>query len=824
MPPLAHDLRYAARNIRRSPAFAAAVVITLGLGIGANTAMFGVVDWLMFRPYPYLRDPGTVNRVYMRWTQRGESRTQSHTEYARYLDIARSTTSFSHHAAFAERMLAVGLGDDVRERRVGVVSAGFFQFFDATPALGRYFAADEDEIPRGANVAVLSYGFWKRAFAGRDVRGEILQVGNVPATIIGVAPEGFTGVNDADPPALFIPITTYAAVEADPRNAATYFSAYNWGWVEIMVRRKPGVSIAQASADASRAHLMSWNKQRETEPSLPAAEIAKPSAVVSAMKLGAGPEPGLEARTALWVSGVAAIVLLIACANVASLFLARALKREREIAVRLALGVSRRRLLGQMLTESLFLSILGAALGLLLAEWGGTAVQRLLVPGGSADLATFVDRRMLFAAAAMTLAAGVLTGIGPALLSGRGDLARSLKAGAREGTYHRSRLRSALLVVQGALSVVLLVGAGLFVRSLANVNAMRLGYEPEHVLIATRSLRGMTLDDSASIALRRSLLATAQAIPGVEHAAWVSSVPFWSTPTTNLYIAGIDSVRALGEFTYQTTTADYFRVMQTRIIRGRGFSPTDRAGAPNVGVVSEAMAKVLWPGKDPLGQCMRVFSDSSPCTTVVGVAEDIVQRDITGPRYHYYLPIDQHRPAGGHSLLIRMRPTATRDAERVRRSLQQVMPGPSYVTVRPLSDLVDDTQRSWRLGATMFTAFGLLALVVAAVGMYGVIGYNVALRMHEIGVRIALGAQRANILELVVRQGMRFALAGIVVGSLIALAASPWLEPLLFEQSATDLATYGTVGITMLVVAIAASAIPAIRASRAEASAALRSE
>ncbi len=818
------DLRYALRNLRRSPAFTAAVIVTLGLGIGANTAMFGVVDWLMFRPYPYLRDPSTVHRVYMRWTQRGEPRTQSHTEYARYLDIARWTTSFSDHAAFAERMLAVGVGDAARERRVGVVSASFFGFFDAPPALGRYFALDEDQIPRGANVAVLSHGFWRSAYAGRDVRGERLQVGNIPATIVGVAPEGFAGVNDADPPALYIPITTYAGVEADPRNAATYFSAYNWGWVEIMVRRKPDVSVAQASADASRAHVRSWNHQRETEPSLPPVEIAKPGAVVSAMKLGAGPAPGLEARTALWVSGVATVVLLIACANVASLFLARALKREREIAVRLALGVTRRRLVTQMLTESLLLSILGTGLGLLLAEWGGMAIQRLLIPGGAGSLETFIDRRMLFAAAAMAISAGVLTGIAPAILAGRGDLAASLKAGAREGTYRHSRLRSALLVIQGALSVVLLVGAGLFVKSLDNVSGMRMGYEAEKVLIATRNLRGMELNDTASIALRRSLLAAAQAIPGVEHAAWVSSVPFWSTSTTNLYIAGIDSVRPLGEFTYQTTTPDYFRVMGTRILRGRGFASSDVAGAPRIGVVSDAMARVLWPGRDPLGQCMRVFSDTMPCTTVVGVAEDIVQRDITGPRYHYYLPIDQHRPAGGHSLLVRIRATPAREVERIRRALQGVMPGASYVTVRPLAQLVDETRRSWRLGATMFSAFGVLALVVAAVGMYGVIGYNVALRMHEIGVRIALGAKRENILRLVVRQGVRFAITGIALGSAIGIAASPWLQPLLFEQSATDPATYATVGIVLLAVAIAASTIPAIRAARAEPSTALRSE
>ena len=822
---LVQDLRYAGRNFRRSPGFTTAVVITLALGIGANATMFGVVDWLMFRPYAYLRDASTVHCIYMRWSQRGEMRTQSHTEYARYLDIAKWTTSFSQHAAFADRMLAVGVGDAARERRVAAVSASFFEFFDATPALGRFLIPGEDAVPRGADVVVLSYGFWRAAFGGRDVRGEVLQVGNTAATIVGVAPEGFAGVNDADPPVAYIPITTYAAAEGDRLHAASYYRAYNWGWVEIMVRRKPGVTVERATADASRAHAMSWNAQRESEPSLPPAEVAKPSAIVSAMKLGAGPEPGLEARTALWVSGVAMIVLFIACANVANLFLARALKRGRETAVRLALGVSRGRLVRQVLTESILLALVGSALGLLLAEWSGTAIQRLLIPGASAaSIEGFLDRRVLFTAIAMAMAAGALIGAIPAVLSGRGDLGRSLKAGPREGTYARSRTRGSLLVLQGALSVALLVGAGLFVKSLANVNAMPLGYESGRVLIATRNLRGMQLDDNGHMALRRTLLATAQAIPGVEHAAWVSSVPFLSTSTTHLYIAGIDSVRPLGEFTYQTTTTDYFRVMGTRIVRGRGFTTDDRAESPRIAVVSEAMAKVLWPGQNALGQCMRVFADTMPCTTVAGIAADIVQRDFTGPRYHYYLPIDQHRPAGGHSLLLRMRGPPSRDVERVRRVLQEAMPGRSYVTVRALQDLVDETQRSWRLGATMFTTFGALALLVAAVGMYGVIGYNVTQRMHEIGVRIALGAQAGNVIRLIVRQGVLFALTGIVAGIAIAILASRWLEPLLFQQSARDPITYGVVSAMLLVVAIAASAMPAIRASRADPSDALRSE
>src|SRR5688572_30282540 len=590
---LRHDVRYAFRALRKSRGFAATVIVTLGLGIGANAAMFGIVDRLMFRPYAYLRDPSTVNRVYLRATYRGTTTTSWHTEYARYLDLKRWSRSFDEWSGFATRPMAVGVGDASRERQVAAVNATFFKFFDAPPALGRYFVAAEDTTPRGADVAVLGYGFWKSELGGRNVLGEVLQVGNIPATIVGVVPEGFAGVDDANPPAVYIPITTYAGSQPTERTNPKYYTRYNWGWLEIMVRRKPGVTVEQASRDLSQAYVRSWNAEREIEPTTTPAEIAKPNAIAGAMKLGAGPDPGLEARTALWVTGVAAIVLLIACANVANLFLARALRRQREIAVRLALGVSRRRLMMQTLTESLVLSLIGSAAGLLVAQWGGLAIRRLLISSEGASLDVMTDWRTLGVAAGAAMAAGVLTGIAPAVLSGRGDLARSLKAGPREGTYHRSRTRVALLVLQGALSVVLLVGAGLFVRSLGNVRAMQMGYDAEPVLLVTRNMRGMELSDSVRAQLGRTLLATAQEIPGVESAAWVSSVPFWSTSSTGLYVPGIDSVRKLGRFTYQTATTDYFPTMGTRILRGRGFTEADRANAPKISVVSESMAKVL---------------------------------------------------------------------------------------------------------------------------------------------------------------------------------------------------------------------------------------
>ncbi|MEX2180305.1 MAG: ABC transporter permease [Gemmatimonadaceae bacterium] len=821
------DVRYALRGLRRSPGFTATAIVTLALGIGANAAMFGVVDRLMFRPYAYLKDPQSVHRVYLRSTFRGDERIFSTFEYTRFLDLQKHTTSFSRYAAFSGTSMAIGIGDASREHRIAMVSGTLWDFFDARPALGRFFTPAEDSTPRGAEVAVLGHAYWQSEFGGRDVRGERLQVGHILTTIIGVAPEGFSGVSDREPPAVYIPITLYAGSNPAASDRANYFTRYQWGWMDMMVRRKANVTMQQASADMNQAYRRSWEIEGEIEPPLTPLAVANPRAEVAAMKVAAGPDPGLEARTALWLTGVAAIVLLIACANVANLFLARALRRQRETAVRLALGVSRGRLMRQTLTESVLLSLLGSAAGLLVAQWGGTGMRRLLITTQGASLDVMTDWRTLGVVIGIALVAGVLTGLAPAATSGRGDLAKSLKAGAREGTYHRSRLRVALLVTQGALSVVLLVGAGLFVKSLNNVRGMRMGYDAEGALFVSRNLRGTTLDSAQLVQLRRELVTAGQAIPGIAHVAMVSSIPFWSTSTTNLYVAGIDSVTRLGSFTYQTATADFFGAMGTRILRGRGFTDADREGAPRVAVVSQGMAGVLWPGQNAIGQCMRVGSDTIPCTTVVGIAEDIVQRQnqlADARRFHYYLPSDQFRPQRGDYLIVRVPGNASAQQEPVRKALQAKMPGQSYVTVRPLMDIVEGSQRSWQLGATLFVAFGLLALAVAAIGLYGVIAYNVTQRMHELGVRVALGAQRPDILRLVVGQSARFALAGVTVGCALALVASRWVQPLLFQQSATDPGIYVAVSAIMVVVALGASMSPALRAARADPNSALRSE
>ena len=812
------DLRYAVRGLRRARGFTATVMITLGLGIGVNAAMFGAIDRLMFRPFPMLRDPGAVNRVYLQFG-RDRRFTSSLYQYARYLDLARWTSSFSQHAAVSEWRLAVGPSDAGREQQTAGVSASFFAFFDLHPALGRFFDAAEDSVPRGADVAVVGYDYWQTTLGSRNVVGEKLQVGPLPLTIIGVAPKGFVGVSEGEPPVVFVPITTFAYM-LNQGDASSFARSYHWDWMSMIVRRKPGVDIAAASADLTNAYLRSWDAQRLIDSWLPPSATRGPRAITGAVRIAGGPDAGLESSTLLWVGGVAVIVLLIACANVANLMVARVLRRRREIAVRLALGMGYRRLVTQFLIESSLLSIIGCLTGVVVAIWVGAALQRLVVHEG--DL---LDWQTLLIAAAFAAVASVLTSIGPAMLAVRGDLSSILRAGMREASYRRSRTRSSLLIAQGALSVVLLVGAGLFVRSLDNVRSQRLGWEPSSVLIVTPNYRGLVMDTAAATAFRARLLATAQSIPGVQFAARVNGLPF-GTSTFSLFVNGIDSVQRLGRFNYQATTPDYFNVVQTHIVRGRGFTAGERGALGRVAVISESMARRLWPTQDALDRCFRLEADTMPCMTVIGIAEDAVQYSISdNERLLYYMP-DEVPPSirPGNRLLLRMASDAPAQEERVRRALQGVMPSPAYVTVSSLEGLVDSQRRSWRLGAQAFSAFGLLALLVAAVGLYAVIAYDVEQRTHELGVRLALGAQVWNIVRLVVEQAIAFATAGVALGIVAALVLGRWIQPLLFQESSRDPAILTGVAVTLSLVALVASAAPALRASRADPSVALRSD
>ncbi|MFN8581155.1 MAG: FtsX-like permease family protein [Gemmatimonadaceae bacterium] len=536
-----------------------------------------------------------------------------------------------------------------------------------------------------------------------------------------------------------------------------------------------------------------------------------------------GPNASSVSKVATWLGGMSLIVLLIACANVANLLLAHALRRRREIAVRLALGVSGVRLVSQLLTESVVLAVLGGVAGLAVAQWGGGALRTYLLDGSEA-VSGFRDGRTVLFAAGATLAVGLLTGLAPVLQARRAQLTLDLKAGVREGTFTRSRTRVSLLVLQCALSVLLLAGAGLFVRSVRNVRELRMGYDVDPVLLVDLNMRGEKLDSAQAVALRLRLLDATRSIPEAERASLQTAVPFWSTWSVGLFVTGIDTVARLGQFNLNAVSPTYFATLGTRILRGRGIEPTDVGTSPRVLVVSEAMARTLWPGRDAIGQCIRVNADTMPCSDVVGIAENIKSESLGADSgYYYYLPATQFQPQSG-GLFVRVHGEARQHAEAVRRRLQREMPGASYVTVTPFRDIIGHETRSWELGATMFSVFGALALILAAVGLYSVIAYNVTQRTHELGVRVALGARGSHVIRLVVGDGLRVACVGVLLGLSATLVAARWLQPLLFQESAKDAAVLLSVVTALLLVACAASWLPARRAARVDPNVALRTE
>jgi predicted permease len=639
------DAKITVRGLRRSPAFTAGVMLTFALGVGANAAMFSLIDRMMLRPPALMRDPASVHRVYMYRSSDGiESGTGG--QYARNADIARWTTTFSAVAMHTTKELAVGVGQDAREMRIGIVSANFFGFFDAPPAAGRYFGASEDAPPSGAPVAVLSHATWQVQYGGRaDAIGSTVKIGAVVYTIIGVATEGFVGLWPLRPPVAFIPVSTYSASAIGPEWQTTYGSSIGIGSI---ARLKPGVSVEAASADLTKALVQSYRAEGRSEERLTA---LRPRALAGSVLIERGPNQSDVARVATWLGGVALIVLLIACANVASLLLARALSKRREIAVRLALGVSRARLLTQLLTESMVLAVAGSLLGVLVATWLSATLSSAFLPGIK-RLSVAGDPRTLAFIGVITLVVGAFTGVLPVLQARRLTLTDDLKAGARAGTFRRSRTRSALLILQGALSLVLLVGAGLFVRSLRNVRDVRLGFDADSVLVVALKMRDVELDSAQTAALRLRLVGAATTVPGIPHASLQLESPFGGMTEWPIAVAGIDSVRKFGRFEFNAVSPGYFATMGTRILRGRAFTSGDRAGARGAVVVSEAMGKVLWPGEDPLDKCVRIGipPDTMPCRYVVGIAEDIHARGF-GPQarnFYYYLPAAQwHQQEGG---------------------------------------------------------------------------------------------------------------------------------------------------------------------------------
>jgi predicted permease len=807
---LRQDASYALRGLRNRPGFTAAVTIALAVGIGATGTMFSVIDRLLFRPPPYLASTDRVHRVYLTATRSNQTTTFRTMEYSRFADLTRWTSSFDRTGVIGYRTMAVGSGEETRDLTVAAMSATMFDFFSARPALGRFYGIGEDVAPEGTAVAVLGWQFWHSRFgASPDVLNRSLRVGTRSYTIIGVAPRDFVGISDSQSPALFIPVTSIAS-----QRSLTYPQVYGWSWLEMFARRRAGISTSAADADISHAFRRSWQAAIAARPDYPPLATANPRALTGSVHLARGPEASGESKVFSWVMGVAVIVLLIASANVANLMLARAVTRRREVALRLALGVSRRRLTQQLITESLMLALLGGAAGTALAYAGGLLLRPFGATAEEGRLAD-ADPRTLAFLIVVTLAVAVGTGLAPLFHALRADITDALKSGGHGLASGSAKGRAGLLLTQAALSLVLLVGAGLFVGSLVNLRAMRMGYDVSPLLYAEAVMRGIRLRPEESRAMTLRMEAAAAALPGVDGATIAASVPFWSNEAPGAPIVpGRDSLGKRGTFLLQAGSASYFQVTGTRILSGRGFLNTDRADTPPIAVISERMASVIWPGESAIGKQFRILSDTTPAITVVGVAENMRARLIDQKdEIWYYLPVSQYG-ALDPQLLVRVDGDVSGAVEPLRRALMSVMPAGTYVNVTPLETIVRRQGRSWELGAKMFVALAAIALILAAIGLYSVVAYTVAQRTRELGVRMALGATRGDIARLVIGHGAGFALAGALLGSAIALWAARWVEPLLFNQEARDPRIFSAAAGLLVVVAVVAAARPALQAIR----------
>ncbi len=703
--------------------------------------------------------------------------------------------------------------------QVAGVSASFFNFFDAPPRIGRYFNPREDMPPAGDPVVVLSYAMWQTEYGGRDdALGARIQIGPMMYTVIGVTPRLFVGLWPDEPPIAYIPFAAYGASINYAGRGDTWWTSTNLDIAGLLMTRGPGISVEMATTDLTHVMRERWN-DADTR-STPDHE---PAAILASTILERGPNPSDTAQVAALVGAMALVVLLIAGANVANLLLARALRRRREIAVRLALGIGRPRLVSQLITETLLLALLGGIAGLTIGRWGGPALRAKFLTS-SVDTSVVTDVRTLMFVGLAVVLAGVATGLAPAWQAGRLDVTRFLRLGAREGMLQRSSLRGSLLVIQAALSVLLLVAAGLFVRSLDNVRHLHMGYDIEPVLLVRLNMRGVRLDSARSEDLWRRLTRAVRTVPGVERAAIARDIPLLEIAMANVKRPPeMDSLRfaKLGIF-QNIVMPGYFATVGTRIIRGRAFDSTDAAGAMPAVVVSRRFAETFWPGRDAVGQC--VMRGRGDCAYVVGVAEDIRNSWTNEDQgLQVYTPATQD-PIRQRVLYVRMHGPAELYAERLRAVLQREMRGASYVTATPYSDIVGDAMKSWQLGATVFVAFGVLALLLASIGLYSAISYNVTQRTHEMGVRRALGAQGADVITLVMRQGVLFGGIGVGLGGALAYAAASRIEPMLFKVSARDPYVFAFVTIAMLAVAVAASFFPARRAASVDPNVALRSE
>ncbi len=819
------DLRYAVRTLGKNPGFAAIAVLTLGLGIGANTAIFSLVNTALLRPLPVERPDQLVTL-----NDGGERRMFPAFSYPNYKDFRDRNDVFSGLIGYRFAQLSLS-HDGVNERLWGfLVTGNYFETLGVKSALGRVISADDDRSPGAHPVAVVSYKCWRQRFGGDPgVIGKNVIVNGRGYTIVGVAQSGFSGTEVIVSPEMWFPMAMQAQIEVGwfPRMAQAETES-NSQWlddrerktVSVMGRLKPGVGVRQA-----QTALNSIASQLEGEyPNVNEGmrvTLFSPGLVGSAMR-------GAIVGFAGLLMVVVGMALLLACVNLANLLLARATERRREIAVRLALGANRFRVIRQLLTESLLLAAAGGVLGFLLAVWLAKLTVAIKLPI-DVPLATelHVDIRVFIFACLVSLGAGLLFGLLPAWQATKADLGQALKNDASFGSPHRSRLKSGLIVLQVALSLALLVGGGLMLRALRQAQTIDLGYDPRRAIEMSFDLRLQGYGSAKGREFQKSLLERVRALPGVESAGAANIIPVdLHISSEPIFIEGQEPSR-LAEAPRALTsniTPGYFRAMNTRLLRGRDFAEHDDDKAARVAIINETLARRFWPGADPIGKRFSLGGPESPKMQVVGVAQDGKYTGLNENRWSFvYRPQWQYR-VGPTTVVVRADSDSQKMIALVRSELQRLDPNLPIASARTLVERLSLPLLPARIVASALGGFGLLALLLAAIGIYGVMSYAVSRRTREIGVRMALGAQRGHVLRLVMGQGTALTLTGVAVGLLAAFGLTRLMKSVLFGVSATDPLTYAGVAALLTFVALLACYIPARRATKVDPMIALRCE
>jgi predicted permease len=810
----------ALRTVRRSPRFAAAVVLTLALGIGANLAIFAVADRLLLSPPAHVLDAARVVQIHFQRISpfTGVEETSASLAYRDLQDLE-SVEAFESVAGFSNLVRTMGSGEEAERVHVQMAGAALFGLLGVRPALGRFFAPEEDRIEGAEMTAVLSHGFWTRRFAADPkVLGRTLHIGRGRYTVVGVAPRSFTGPS-VEPVDVWLPMLTAQAAEAGTEGWPT---SRRWYWLGAVARLAPDATLDAAQAQATAAHRAGRSEEVQAGRYDEAAR-----AVFGSLIPGRGPNAGMETRVAAWLVGVSVLVLLIACANVANLLFLRAVRRRREMALRSALGGSRGRLAGFLLAEAVLLASLAGAGALLAGRFGGALIYRTLLPDLDPGSTVLGPRMILFAAAAVAVAA-LLAGVLPALQASRPDLASDLKEGGRSTTA-TGRTRAVLLTVQVSLSVALLAGAGLFLRSLSAAHALDLGFETDRLVVGWLETESGAFTDESALAVQTAM-DRLRGHPAVENVAAVSLAPFNGLLGLTLMRAPGDTVEvSRGPIFYEAST-DYFQTMGMRVTRGRGFVAADAVeGAPLVTVLTEDLARRAFGAEDPLGRCVYVeqrSDETPPCTRVVGLLRDHRSYALEETETSvFYLPAGQSAGrAPPQTLVVRARSSSRDLVPLVRGALLDATPSARFANVSLFSNSVAERTRPWRLGAVLFTLFGALALTVATLGLYALVAFDVAQRRRELALRAALGARRERVAARVVAGALLRTAAGTALGLLLAFALARAGEGMLLGVEPGDATVLAGTTLLLLVVSALAALPPALAAAGVSASEVLRAE